>query len=121
MAWIGPDRDKDQIESSQNWEPPRNPVNHDGLCMGGGELINDSCGNEEVDDRPGEEGPIGWGKVRLFDVVVNGPWGYKGIGTWPKEEDAREDVDGLEEETFFPMGRSHSCYPSPGRGRGEAR
>jgi len=76
---LGPNGDKDGVEDGEEREPPGDSVDHDGLGVGGGELINDGAEEEKVNDRPSEEGPIGRSEVRLLDVSVDGMWGGYGI------------------------------------------
>ena len=67
MVVIGPDWDEDRTKSHQQGELPGDPVDHDSLSAWGGELIDDGSKQEDVDDRPNEEGPNGWGEVRLLN------------------------------------------------------
>ena len=116
---VGPNGNKDGVEDGEEREPPGDSVDDDGFCVGGGELINDSAEEEQMDDRPSEEGPIGWGEVRLLDVTVDGVRGGYGVDVRPQEEEVDDDVDNLEKDTVFPLCRSHFCCPSlGGRERG---
>lgn len=47
---VGPNGEEDGVEDGKEREPPGDPVDHDGLCMGRGELIDDGAEEEEVDD-----------------------------------------------------------------------
>jgi len=57
---VSPDGDEDGVEDGEEREPPRDSVDDDGLGVDGGELVDDGAEKEEVDERPGEEGPTGW-------------------------------------------------------------
>lgn len=117
---VGPDADEHGVQDCEERESPRDPVNYDGLCMGGGELIDDGAEEEEVDDRPSEERPDGWGEVRLLDVAVDRVRGSYGVYVRPQEEDVNDDVDDLEKDSIFPLGGGHCCCTSLGEGeRGE--
>ena len=70
IMMVGPNGNGDRIEDGEERESPGDAVNHDPLCVGGGELVDDGAEEEEVDDGPGEEGPFGWGEVRLLDGAV---------------------------------------------------
>jgi len=109
---VSPDGDEDGVEDGEEREPPGDSVDHNGLCMGRGELVDDGAKEEEVDDRPSEEGPIGWGEVRLLDVSVDGVRGGYGVDVRPQEEEVNYDVNDLEENPFFPLCRGHFCCPS---------
>ena len=76
---VGPNGNEDGVEDGEEREPPRDPVDYNGLCVNGGELVDDGAQEEEVDDRPSEEGPTGWGEVRLLDVGVDGVRGGYGV------------------------------------------
>ena len=47
--------------------------------MSRGELVDDGAEEEKVDDGPSEEGPTGWGEVRLLGVTVEGLGGGYGV------------------------------------------
>ena len=112
---VGPDGNEDCVEDGEEREPPGDSVNHDGLCMGGSELVDDGAKKEEVDDRPSEEGPIGWSEVRLLDVSVDGLRGGYGVDVRPQEEEVNDDVNDFENNTIFPLCGSHFfCCPSLG-------
>ena len=51
--------DEDCVEDGEEREPPGDSVDDDGLDVDGGELVDDGAEKEEVDERPGEEDPIG--------------------------------------------------------------
>ena len=104
---VGPDGDEDGVEDGEEGEPPRDPVDHDGLCVDGGELVNNSAKKEEVDDRPSEKGPIGWSEVRLLDVPVDVMGGGYGVDVRPQEEEVNDDVNDLEKNAVFPLCGSH--------------
>ena len=104
---VGPGGYIDDGEDGEEREPPRDSIDHDSLCMGGGELVDDGAKKEEVDDRPSEEGPIGWGEVRLLDVRVDRLRGGDGVDVRPQEEEVNDDVDDLERKTVSPLCRSH--------------
>ena len=69
---MGPDYEEDRVDNGHEREPPRDPVDHGGLSVGGGELIDDGTEKEDVDDGPNEESPSGWGEIRLPDGSVDG-------------------------------------------------
>jgi len=104
---VGPDADEGGVQDAQEREPPGDPVDYDSLCMGGGELIDDSAKEEEVDDGPSEERPDRWGEIRLFEISVDSVRGDYGVDVRPQEEEVNEDVDDLEKETFPPLRSSH--------------
>ena len=104
---VGPDTDQDGIQDGQEREPPGDPVNHDGLCVGGRELVDDGAEEEEVDDGPGEESPDGRGEIRLLDVTVDGVRGSYGVDVGAQEEEVNEDVNDFEKETVPPLSSSH--------------
>ena len=114
-----PDCDGDCTEEDHERTPPGDSVNYDGLCVGGGELVDDSAEKGEVDNWPSKEGPNAWGDVRLLNVPVGIPWkDHPGTDNRHGEEGVRDEVGRLEAETF-PVGRSH--FGCPGRSRGECR
>jgi len=104
---VGPDCDEYSVEDGEEREPPGDPVDNDGLGVDGGELVDNGAEKEEVNDGPGEEGPIGWSEVRLFDVAVDGLGGGYGVDVGPQEEEVKEDVNDLEKNTIFPLCGSH--------------
>lgn len=69
---MGPDGDEDGIQDGHEGEAPGDTVDYDGLCVGGGELVDDGAKEEEVDNRPSEERPNGRGEIRRLDVPVDG-------------------------------------------------
>ena len=79
VVMIDPDWDEDRVEDDQEGELPGDPVDHDSLSAWGGELIDDGSKQEDVDDRPNEEGPNSRGEVRLFDVLVDRLRGDHGL------------------------------------------
>jgi len=107
VMMVGPNGDEDDVEDREEREPPGDSVDHDGLGVGGGELVDDGAKEEEVDDGPSEEGPIGWGEVRLLDVSVNGLRGGYGVDVRPQEEEVNDDVNDLERKTIPPLCGSH--------------
>lgn len=106
---VGPDGDEGGVEEGEEREPPGDSVNHDGLCVGGSELVDNGAEKEEVDDRPSEEGPTSWSEVRLLDVSVDVVWGGYGVDVRPQEEEINDDVNDFEEKTIFPLCSSH-CF-----------
>lgn len=111
---VGPNGDEDGVENGEEREPPGDSVDHDSLRVGGGELVDDGAKKEEVDERPSEECPIGWGEIRLLDVPVNGLRGSYGVDVRSQEQEVNDDVDDLEGKTLFPLCGSHFCCPSLG-------
>jgi len=112
---VGPDGNEDCVEDGEEGEPPGDPIDHDGLRVGGSELVDDGAKKEEVDDRPSEEGPVGWSEVRLLDVSVDGLRGGYGVDVGPQEEEVDDDVSYLEKKTISPLCGSHFfCCPSLG-------
>jgi len=79
VLMVSPDGDEDGVEDGKEREPPGDSVNHDSLGVGRGELVDDGAKKEEVNDGPGEEGPIGWSEIRLLDVSVDGVRGGYGV------------------------------------------
>jgi len=104
---VGPNGDEDGVEDGEEREPPAYPVDHDGLRVSGGELVDDGAQEEEVDDGPSEEGPSGRGEVRLLDVVVDRVRGGYCVDVRPQEEEVNEDIDDLEKNTVFPLCGGH--------------
>ena len=104
---VGPDGDEDGVEDCEEREPPGDAVDHYGLRVGGSELVDDCAEEQEVDDRPSEEGPTGWSEVRLLDVAVDGPGGGYGVNVRPQEQEVNDDIDYLEKNTVFPLCGSH--------------
>lgn len=112
---VGPDGNEDCVEDGEERESPGDSVNHDGLGVGGSELVDDGAKKEEVDDRPSEEGPVGWSEVRLLDVSVDGVRGGYGVDVRPQEEEVNDDVSDFENDTILPLCGSHFfCWTSLG-------
>ena len=88
--------DEDSIDDGEEREPPGDSVDHDRLRVSRGELVYDGAEEEEVDDGPSEEGPTGWGEVRLLDITVEGLGGSDGVDVRPQEEEIHDDIDDLE-------------------------
>jgi len=104
---FGPEENEDRVEDGEERESPGDSVNYDGLCVGGSELVDDGAKKEEVDDRPSEEGPVGWSEVRLLDVSVDGMRGGYGVDVRPQEEEVNDDVGDFEKNTIPPLCVSH--------------
>ena len=71
MIMIRPSNEEECVGGGQEREPPRDPVDDDLLCVGGGELVDDGAKKEGLDDGPSEEGPDSWGEVSLLEVPVD--------------------------------------------------
>jgi len=98
---VGPNGDEDGVEDGEEREPPGDSVDHNRLCVSGGELVDDGAEEEEMDDGPSEEGPAGWGEVCLLDVAVDGLGGGYGVDVRTQEEKVNGDVDDLETDDFM--------------------
>ena len=65
-----PDADVDGVEHGKKREAPADALD-DEFLAGIGKLVEKETEKEEVNERPDEEGPRGWGEIRLLRSVVH--------------------------------------------------
>jgi len=106
VVLAGPDADVDGVEEGEEGEAPGDAVD-DGAFAGGEELVDDRAEQEEVDERPEEEGPRRGGEVGLFDGVVRRGGARDGVDVGAEEEDVDDHVHHLEENAILPATVRH--------------
>lgn len=67
---MGPDGDIDGIEHPKKREAPADTIDDEFLALVG-KLVENETKEEEVNERPDEEGPRGWGEIGLLCSVVH--------------------------------------------------